>query len=98
MIRLRRVITRLRPVLAAVGERVVLPVGVYILLNAAGVSEPLALTGSAAVSAVLLAVGWLRTHSFNTLGILVLVRFALSLLLVGLTDGCCWSRTPRSPA
>lgn len=86
MIRVGDVLARVRPVLGAVGEGVLLPVGTYVLLGALGASDVLALTGSAAAAVVLLTVGWLRTRTLNTLGILVLVRFALSLLLLGLTD------------
>lgn len=86
MIRVGDVLARVRPVLGAVGEGVLLPVGTYVLLGALGASDVLALTGSAAAAVVLLTVGWLLTRTLNTLGILVLVRFALSLLLLGLTD------------
>lgn len=86
MTRVGDVLARVRPVLGAVGEGVLLPVGTYVLLGALGASDVLALTGSAAAAVVLLTVGWLRTRTLNTLGILVLVRFALSLLLLGLTD------------
>lgn len=77
---------RLRSVLGAVGEGVLLPIGVYLLFTALGASEVLALTGSAAASVLLLGLGWLRTRTLNTLGVLVLIRFALSLVLLGLTD------------
>ncbi|MEO7586972.1 MAG: VC0807 family protein [Arachnia sp.] len=76
---------RVRPVLSAVLEGVVLPVGVYLVLTATGASDVVALTGSAAASVVLLGIGWLRTRILNTLGVLVLVRFVLSLVLLGIT-------------
>lgn len=80
------IVRRLWPVLAAVGEGVLLPVGVYLLLTASGARDVIALTGSAAASVVLLGIGWLRTRTLNALGVLVLIRFSLSLLLLGFTS------------
>lgn len=72
--------------LVAVGEGVLLPVGVYLLLTVWGASDVVALTSSAAASVVLLVLGWLRTRTLNALGVLVLIRFLLSLLLLGVTS------------
>lgn len=83
---LHHLIGRLCPILSAVGEGVLIPVGVYLLLTATGARDIIALTGSAAASVILLGIGWLRTHTLNTLGVLVLIRFVLSLVLLGITD------------
>lgn len=82
----QHMIGRLWPILLAVGEGVLIPVGVYLLLTATGSRDVIALTGSAAASVIVLGVGWLRTRTLNTLGILVLIRFILSLVLLGITD------------
>ncbi len=70
----------------AVGENVALPIAAYLLLTSLGAAPVWALTGSAAVAVVILAAGWVRTRSINALGIMVLVRFLLSLLLAGFTS------------
>lgn len=83
---LQSLVKRLVPILAAVGEGVLLPVGVFLSLSSAGASDVIALTGSAAASVILLGLGWLRTRTVNTLGLVVLLRFVLSLALLGITN------------
>jgi len=79
-------IGRLWPIMSVVGEGVLMPVGVYLLLATAGARDVIALTGSAATSVIVLGIEWLRTRTLNTLGVLVLLRFILSLVLLGITD------------
>lgn len=68
-------IGRLWPIPLAVGEGILIPVEVYLLLTATGALDVIALTGSAAAAVIILGIGWLRTRTLNTLGILVLIRF-----------------------
>jgi intracellular septation protein A len=64
---------------------VLTPIAVYLLLVRLGVSPVWALVGSAGVSVVVLGVGWLRTRTLSTLGLLVLAQFALGVAIAVLT-------------
>ncbi|TWD84653.1 hypothetical protein FB561_5847 [Kribbella amoyensis] len=74
----------------AVGENVGLPIATYGALRLLGLDDIWALTGSAAVSAAVLLVQWIRTRDVSALGSLVLLRFALSLALAFVTDNARW--------
>ncbi len=58
----------LRRVLSAVGETIVAPLAVYGLLALSGVATVWALLGSAAVSVVVVVVGYLRHRRVSALG------------------------------
>ncbi|WP_139983842.1 VC0807 family protein [Nocardioides litoris] len=71
--------------LLGVTQNVGVPIASYLALVALGAAPVWALAGSAAVSAALLGVDRLRGVPLNALGLLVLLRFGLSLALAWLT-------------
>ncbi|WP_405059561.1 hypothetical protein OG474_43480 [Kribbella sp. NBC_01505] len=78
-----------RTVLSVIGN-VGLPVGSYALLRVLGANDIWALTGSAAIAAVVLLVQWVRTRQVSALGSLVLLRFVLSFVLAFVIDDARW--------
>lgn len=64
---------------------VLTPIAVYLLLVRLGLAAVWALVGSAGVSVLLLAVGWVRTRTLSTLGLLVLAQFVLGVAIALLT-------------
>lgn len=60
---------------------VLTPIATYLLLVGLGVPPVWALVGSAAVSVVVLAIGWVRTRTLSTLGLLVLAQFVLGVAI-----------------
>lgn len=72
-------------VLGAVAENVVAPLAVYGLAVLAGVAPVWALVIASGVSALVVAVGWVRTREVSTLGSLVGVRLVLGVAVAGLT-------------
>ncbi|KAA0016499.1 VC0807 family protein [Antrihabitans cavernicola] len=68
-----------------VTENVIIPVAVYLLLHAIGWQPVWALVGAAATSVVVLAIGYLRTRELTTLGLMVLLRFALDIAVAVIT-------------
>ena len=75
----------MRNVLRTVVVEVLTPIAVYLLLVGLAVPPVWALVGSAAVSVVVLAVGWARTRTLSTLGLLVLAQFVLGVVIALLT-------------
>ncbi|MFD5827253.1 VC0807 family protein [Lentzea sp. NPDC060358] len=72
-------------VLAGVAENIGIPVGSYLLLTWLGWQPVWALVGAAGVSVVVLGVQYVRTRELTTLGVLVLVRFALGVAVAAVT-------------
>ncbi|HEX7308540.1 VC0807 family protein [Lentzea sp.] len=72
-------------VLAGVVENVGIPVASYLLLTWLGWQPVWALVGAAGVSVVVLGVQYVRTRALTTLGVLVLVRFALGVAVAVVT-------------
>lgn len=60
---------------------VLVPIAVYIALTARGWTPVWALVASAGVSVGVLGIGWLRSRTVSTLGVLVLVRFVLGVVV-----------------
>lgn len=75
----------IRNTLVTVLSEIVLPIAVYLVLVTAGLAPVWALVGSAAVSVLELGVRWLRTRVVSTLGVLVLIRFALGVAVAWAT-------------
>ncbi len=75
----------LRRVLSAVAETIVAPLAVYGLLTLCGVATVRALLGSAAVSVVVVVVGYLRHRRVSALGVLVGAQFLLALAIATIT-------------
>jgi hypothetical protein len=75
----------LRSALAAVAENVLAPLLAYAVLTLAGLGTVAALVGSAALSALVVAVRALRTGTVPMLGVLVCVQFLLGVVIAGVT-------------
>lgn len=65
----------------AVAENIVVPLAVYFLLTAVGVTTIRALLGSAGASAAIVVFGWLRRRRVSVLGVLVGAKFLLALAI-----------------
>lgn len=74
-----------RAVLATVAENVALPLLAYAVLAAAGLDTVAALLGSAAASALVVGVRWVRDRRVPMLGALVGVQFLVGIAVAGLT-------------
>lgn len=68
-----------RRLVGAVANNVGVPIGAYLLLVAVGWQPVWALVGAAGASVLVLAVQYARQREITTLGVLVLVRFALGI-------------------
>lgn len=75
----------MRNILRTVLVEVLTPIAVYLLLVGLRVAPVWALVGSAGVSVLVLAVGWVRTRTLSTLGLLVLAQFVLGVAIAMLT-------------
>ena len=75
----------IKNVLGTVAVDIGLPIAAYFALVAVGLVPGWALTSSAAVSVISLAVRWWRSREVSTLGILVLVQFGLGVVVAVLT-------------
>jgi hypothetical protein len=64
---------------------ILIPIAAYLGLVRLGMAPVWALAASAGVSVLVLGLGWWRTRSLSTLGVLVLVRFLLGIVVAVVT-------------